>query len=72
MVDEGGTEAVLKGYRVLRSPFFVSGAEADGDVGVPDEGRVMGTGLNCCLALQSWAVPEEGPPKVDRKKNYYK
>ena len=35
---------MLKGYRMLRGPFFVSGAEADGDVGVPDEGRVMARG----------------------------
>lgn len=26
---------MLKGYRVLRGPFFVAGADADGDVGVP-------------------------------------
>ena len=52
---------------MLRGPFFVSGAEADGDVGVPDEG-----GQGGCLALQSWAMPEDGPPKVDGKKNYYK
>ena len=26
---------MLKGYRVLRGPFFVSGGVADGDVGVP-------------------------------------
>jgi hypothetical protein len=66
LVDEGGTKAVLKGYRVLRGPFFVADAEADGDVGVP------GGGQGGCFALKSWAMPEDGPPKVDGKKNYYK
>jgi hypothetical protein len=52
---------VLKGYRVLRGPFFVADAEADGDVGVPGvAGRVIGTGLNGCLALQSWAMRDDG------------
>ena len=38
---------MLKGYRVLRGPFFVSGAEADGDVGVPGvAGRAVATRYN--------------------------
>jgi hypothetical protein len=47
---------VLKGYRMLRGPFFVADADADGDVGVPG----VAGGQGGCLALQSWAVPEDG------------
>ena len=56
-----------KGHRISHGPSFVSGADADGDVGVPGgAGRVMGQGG--CLGLQSWAMPEDGPPKVDWSK----
>ena len=43
--------------------FFLAGADADGDVGVPvrSAGRVIRTEVGGFLALQSWAIPEDGP-----------
>ena len=62
---------MLKGYRVLRGPFFVSGAEADGDVGVPGVSGQCdrdGAGRLPCAAILGRAGG--WPPKVDGKKNY--
>ena len=40
-LTKAARKAVLKGYRVLRGPLFVTGADADGDVGVPGGVRAV-------------------------------
>ena len=57
-----------KGHRVSRGSFFVTGSDADGDVGVPGRGagRVMGTGR----LLRDAILGHAGgwPPEVDWSK----